>query len=195
VCPTDGFVFHQGEFTAVEVESLRDWVASADYQQLDCHSSYFRLAKIYERLGREDRRIAYAYLRASWQVDARADLHRLYLGESLDHLLKHLERRRRQGGASDPEQAASDRFLAGEIERQLGRFESARARFLRLREEEFPGKRALELELRLIEERNVDPQYRPGRLGEVEGGQAVRRHYRVEPGPSCRRSSGRQASG
>ena len=133
-CPEDGFVWYDDDFSPSELASIRPWLESGDYEKLvENESPHYRLARIYERLGRDPGMISREYRRAAWEVEKvepakyprtlRLALNRLRQSSDggPEASLTGLERERRD-------------LLAGELERQLGEFESARVRFESMRE-------------------------------------------------------------
>lgn len=129
VCPNNHFVVYKKEFTDAEKESLRKLVLSKEYQDLaKDNPPYFLLARIFEHMGETEWKIAYAYLEASWQVEDKPEKYKQYIELSLQHLNKFLSAGQKEGDR-DRETA---QLLAGELDRRLGRFEEAKARFLEL---------------------------------------------------------------
>jgi Uncharacterized protein conserved in bacteria (DUF2225) len=129
VCPNNHFVVYKKEFTAAEKENLKKFVLSKEYQDLvQDNPSYFLLARIYEHLGEPEWGIAYAYLEASWQVEDKPEKQKQYFEMTLQHLKTYLAAERKKGDRT----WETAQLLAGELERRLGRFEEAKARFLKL---------------------------------------------------------------
>lgn len=164
-CPNDGYVWHRDDLSESEMDRVRDWVRSDAYQQLRSESPYFRLARIYERVGRDSWQIAHAFLNASWEVEANPDRYRKYLGESHSHLVRHLEQAGAQLFTSARNERVARQILAGELERQLGMFDAARARFEKLRQDAgaTPIERTIvDYELQLVAGSDREPHYVPG---------------------------------
>lgn len=129
VCPNNHFVVFKKQFTDAEKESLKKFVLSKEYQDLvQDNPSYFLLARIYEHLGEPEWGIAYAYLEASWQVEDKPEKQKQYFEMTLQHLNTYLSAERKEGDRT----WETAILLAGELERRLGRFEEAKARFLKL---------------------------------------------------------------
>lgn len=137
VCPTDHFVLFQQSFTPAEIATLRPLISSPAYQSLaKDHTEYFLLGKIFEQLGKPAFVTALAYVKASWQVDHDPVRYAEYAGEALRHYTAGLTRPELADAAASEAERQSLRLnaelIAGELERRLGRFETARARFARL---------------------------------------------------------------
>jgi len=129
VCPNNHFVVYKKEFTDAEKERLKKLVLSPDYQELAKDNPYyFLLARILEYMGETDFIVANAYLQASWQVDDRPEKQKQYIDLTLQHLKKFLSTSNQEGGP----QWVTAQMLAGEMERRLGRFDEAKARFLEM---------------------------------------------------------------
>ena len=130
VCPKDHFVLYQDEYSKAEIADLKKFVASDDYQKwVKDNPSYFLLAKLFEHVGKDKFAVGFAYLQASWQVDTEPVPYRRAALESLDAFKKWLE----LPGSKDPERVQSAELFSGELERRLGDFDPARARFERLK--------------------------------------------------------------
>jgi hypothetical protein len=129
VCPNNHFVMYKDKFTDAELEHLKKYVLTPEYQNLaKDNSSYFLLAKILEYLGETDWLISNAYLKASWQVEDKPEKEKQYLEITLQYLNKFLSAGKKEG---DREWETAQ-LLAGEMERRLGRFDDAKKRFLEL---------------------------------------------------------------
>jgi len=130
VCPSNHFVVYKKSFTDAEKENLRKLVLGQEYQSLaKDNTSYFLLAKIYEYTGKSEWMIANAYLRAAWQVEKTdPPKAKQYMDLTLQHLKKVLSTNTK----TDDKTWISAQMLSGEMERRLGRFDDAKARFLEL---------------------------------------------------------------
>jgi len=129
VCPNCRFVIFKDKFNKEEVERLRLYVKSQEYQNLaKNHPSYYLLAKIYEFNGMGHLILAHTYLKASWQVEA-SDHEKCtkYLEMSLKNFEKYLLTNDKRD-----DRWVNAELLCGEIERRLGHFEKAKNRFDRL---------------------------------------------------------------
>lgn len=165
VCPKDGFVVR--DFTAGELDVLKTWVPSKEYQALwHSETPYFLLAKIYEKLGKDAYTVGETYLMASWEVEHEPDRYREYLLHSLDSLSRYLSERAApdehtpQASTSGPS-IMTVTLLTGEVERRLGLFERAQKRFLSLRDSsdektEFI-RNVIAFQLELIQSRDSGP--------------------------------------
>jgi hypothetical protein len=138
VCTKCGFVLYKqdGKYSDEEIKALRVIVDSDAYKKLPReNSSYQRVAKLYEGLGKPPSQVATAYLEASWQVEDDEARNRPLLGESLKWFEKYLG-----SGPKKDENWKAAEFLRGELQRRLGRFDDAKAQFARLKvTEEFKG--------------------------------------------------------
>lgn len=137
VCPTDHFVMFQDSFSPAELATLRPLITSPAYQALaKDHTEYFLLGKIFEHLGKPRFVIALAYVKASWQVDRDPVRYAEYAGEALRHYEAGLAKpETADDKASEAERQSlrlNAELIAGELERRLGKFDAARARFTRL---------------------------------------------------------------
>lgn len=138
VCPKCGYVQHAKYLTKAESTKLRGYIQSPEYKAMsNNHPSYYRLAKIYEVLGKNDLELGFAYLRASWQEEQgggkRDDEMRECLAYSLKHICAYLE-----NGPYDVKGASFvgcgglnnykiAQLLKAELLRRLERFEDAEA--------------------------------------------------------------------
>lgn len=164
VCPTNHFVMYKNKFTPEEIEHLKKFVLSPDYQNLvKDNSSYFLVAKTFEYLGENDFLISSAYLEASWQVEKKPEVEKKYLDLSLQHLKKYLSAGKKEGDRN----WQTAEMLAGEIERRLGHFDEAKARFLELAKlPEFKqgvNAAVVNYQLDLITKKDSDPHNLPPR--------------------------------
>lgn len=164
ICPDDGFVVYKESFSRREIEGLRAWVASRAFRRLvRCHTPYFRLAKIQERLGEDERLIAESYLKASWEAESDPARYKRYARRAViwfDRYATDLLRRRdeRTGGA-----VAEARIVAADLLRRLGRFEAASRRLapaIGLQRLSWLDRVWL-LELALVKKRDRAPAYLP----------------------------------
>lgn len=72
VCPTNGFVFYKDDLTPEEIEKLRPFILSADYQALKEETSHYRAARIMERAGEPQKKISTMLLLATWEATTEA---------------------------------------------------------------------------------------------------------------------------
>ena len=158
VCPSNHFVVYKRDFTQTEKERLQKFVLTPEYQdQAKDNPSYFLLARILEFMGQTDYVVANAYLQASWQVDDRPEKQKQYLDLTLQHFKKFLSTNNKEG---DREWVTAQ-MLAGEMERRLGRFDDAKARFLDLSKksgfQEGPNAKIVTYQLDLIGKKDSKP--------------------------------------
>jgi hypothetical protein len=70
VCPGNGFVMYQDEFSESELRAIRAIVLTDDYQRLrNEHTNYYMVAYVKERLEGNDFDLGDMYLRASWEAE------------------------------------------------------------------------------------------------------------------------------
>ena len=153
VCPTSGFVMYRANFKPEEIDRLREYVASNEYVKAREETPYYRTAKLRERMGESTAAIAYTLLRATWETRS-AEQYARYAREALAAYRKALEQMTR-----DDKAWPTAELVAGELERRLGLFDEARARFERAKNVEvlqsgvYP--RIIDFQLELIAERNT----------------------------------------
>ena len=137
-CPACGFIQYTHELTTEEKEILTSVVHGEDYKALtQTRPSYFRLAKLYEALGKSDYKVGDAYLKASWQEERgnppRGEHVRECLAASLKHFAAYLAQ-----GPHDASETLSEgagcfstyqmaQLLKAELLRRLRRFDVAMA--------------------------------------------------------------------
>ena len=158
-CPSDHFVLYKNSFAPEELAALRKIVASPAYKGAVAakESTYFLLAKIYEQLGKSDYQLANLYLRASWQVEEEPARYASYAGQSLAHLNAFLG-----AAAAHDDDWVTAQLLAGELERRLGKFELAQARFAKLQTIKDPPIAAIvQYELTLLAAKDAGPHEAP----------------------------------
>jgi uncharacterized protein (DUF2225 family) len=164
VCPKCGFVEYRedAKYPQDELKAVREFVLSDDYKQLaKSETSYFRIAKMFERLKRPQSQIAYGYLQATWQVEHEDGKRpQAYLQASLDSYGKVISDEK-----APAEQRQMARFLKGEMLRRLGKFEDAKTHFEDLGKLEAskadPYPKLIPLELDLIGKKDKGPHEIP----------------------------------
>ncbi len=129
-CPKNGFVlFKDDAFSSDELKALEPFVMSDRYQAAQkIESDYYLVALLERQLKMPASEIAYSLLRATWEVTA-DDRYPRYAQEALDAFdglladaSSRVDRKMRQNYAA----------VSGELERRLGKFGKAKARFLAL---------------------------------------------------------------
>lgn len=153
-CPSSGFVMYKRDFSEDELARLRPYVASAQYQALsEAHTNYYLGARLRAHLGATPAHLAYVLLQATWEADSRPRYEQ-YATEALETFKRVLA-----GPIPNAKEWINAQFVTGELERRLGRFEDARARFHALSDRDEVGegtfRQVLQLQLRLIEARNT----------------------------------------
>jgi hypothetical protein len=145
-CPKNGFVVFKKAFTPAEIRTLEPFVRSAQYQALQkTESDYFLASRLMTELRAPRHEIASALLRATWEVENDPRYPRY-----AERALAAIEALLADGSALQRDDVASYRQIAGELERRLGRFDAARARFIALRGA--PGVKGTPLERIVLQE-------------------------------------------
>ena len=161
VCPDNGFVIYRQDFSDDEITSLSAYVLSDEYRALtDTHTPYFRLAKLLTFQGHAALEVAFAYLRASWEVDTEPERYAVYAQATASKLETYL---------LDADPKTPDFFTAhwllAELKRRTGDFESARATLDAIKHHEQASKpypsRMIILLYRLIGSENLAPHRMP----------------------------------
>src|SRR5262249_13405404 len=121
---------------------------------------YYRLARMFERLKRPHAEVAFAYLKASWQVEDDKKRSRQYLSSCLEAYEKFLKTKPKQS-----ERTQTAQFLKGELLRQLGKFDDASKHFQEIQKlaefKKAPFPKLIELELKLIGKKDDKPRVIP----------------------------------
>lgn len=161
VCPDNQFVIYRKDFAEDDIAKLRRFVASPEYAALSTETTYYRAARLEALLGGSDELVADLLLNATWQARTPDE----YTRYASDALSAHRAVLSRVGG--DRNERADRELVAGELERRLGYFREAQARFERLQKtKEFKkGIRAdmVRLQLRLIQDKDTSPHQVPDR--------------------------------
>lgn len=149
-CAGNGFVMYKDKFSDEEIARIRTYVNSPEYQALQkAHRSYYLAAHLQRVLNESPRLVAVTLLQATWQGRA-GDEYTRYATEALEAYQQVLAL-----PATDAKQWFTDQLVAGELERRLGKFDDAKARFrVLLRHAEIDRgihRKVVELQLKLIE--------------------------------------------
>ncbi len=160
VCPKDHFIVFDEQLSPDELKTLKALVAGADYKaRVKAGPSYAVLAHLFETLKKPADTIAFAHLRASWQVEGDAEAVEAQHRAALTHYTAFLE------GEMDLEQRFNVGLIAGELERRLGRFDAATARFEALAALPYadaePFRGIIALQRALIEQKDREPHAIP----------------------------------
>jgi len=84
VCPSNGAVIYQPEFTTAEVGRLTALVETDTYQRWrDQHTTYYLLARTFEHMQRHPLQTAFMYLQATWEVETEPDRYAAYSAQAL----------------------------------------------------------------------------------------------------------------
>lgn len=159
VCPESRFVVYRRDFTNDELKRLRRYVASPEYVSLLKETPYFRAAKLESLLGGSEEAMATLLLYATWEART-PDEYTRYASDALSAHRAVLAR-----ASNDKSERADRELVAGELERRLGNFREAQARFERLQNiKEF--KRGIladivRMQLRLIQDKDSSPHEAP----------------------------------
>ncbi|RVT93989.1 hypothetical protein [Sphingomonas crocodyli] len=82
VCPGNGLVMFQEEFSADEVKTLKVLISSPEYRAMrDRDTSYYKAAWLMRSLGRSPIDVAWKVVQASWQADGDIPLKQRYQAE------------------------------------------------------------------------------------------------------------------
>lgn len=163
-CPENKLVMYKEKFTEKELEYLKEIIESKEYKEIprDAPARYY-LAKTYEMLNKIDKEskpvgiqtIAYSYLQSTWvSSSVREDA----LKKSLDYY-KEID----SSDKYNKEEKLTAKMLIGELSRLLGDFENAEKVFSELKnspeikKNEYL-KKVVNLEIKLTNEKNTDPQ-------------------------------------
>lgn len=128
-CPECGFPYFKHEFSKEDISKYRIFINSDSFKKYIPDSpSYFLLAKIKEFDNYPAEEIAFNYIQASWQVEKKNKVkYKTYLQLALEYYLESIKDSRKKD-----EDWLNHCIMVGEIERQLGRFDSALIRFKKL---------------------------------------------------------------
>lgn len=157
-CPDNGFVVYKNDLTSAEIEKLRPFVLSDEYRKLsEVHSTRYLEAALRKRLGDRPYDVAWALVQATWEVESDPERYRQYAEEALATY------------DAIPMQSLTNirfrnlkRMMSGELARRLGKFDSARDRFLEMRDNaelSNPNyQRIVEYQLKLIRAKDSRPR-------------------------------------
>jgi hypothetical protein len=157
-CPKCRAVMFLEKWEPPVVDTLRPFLATDEFAQVAAkYPSYYVLAVVQERLNAPPFHIGHSYLRASWQCEARPGVARHCLGRSHEFLSRAFAAMK-----ADDRQYANSALLLGELERRLGRFDEADARFRALLTAEgFKDEghqRVINRQMELIAKRDSEPR-------------------------------------
>lgn len=160
-CPGNGFVIYKSNFSDAEIAKLRDFVLSEQYRALSAaHTTHYLEAVLRRQLGESSYAVAWALVQASWQAWEDPSRYQKYADAALSAYdaipLESLPEIRHR---------ILKRMISGELARRLGRFESARDRFLEMRDNAELSKpffqRIVELQLKLVRAGDTRPHRIP----------------------------------
>jgi hypothetical protein len=157
-CPKCGYVVFSDAIEESVMKKVKAFVLGGDYQMIAAKSpSWACLAQLQDLLGAAPVYIGFSYLRASWQVEEKPALCERYLARAYERFSKVAETL--PAGHKD---RLNVLLLCGELERRLGKFAEAEARFRDLLvADEFKGEPRREpiatLQLKLIADRERAP--------------------------------------
>lgn len=123
-CPRCGYVFYQVIPDKDTIKKLKPFIASAPFKAKKDYPSYYRLAMIRDFLGADKLSVGDAYIQASWQVESQPAKSKECLQLAYQAFALGLK-------ALPPEHEhyADTSMICGELERRLGLFDQAAARF------------------------------------------------------------------
>ncbi len=159
-CPSNGFVMFSHHLSDANLAKLTAYVNSPEYAALkDKHTNYYLAAQLQRKLDRAADEVAYTLLQATWEAQGEAQ-YKQYAAETLAALEALLAQ-----PDANPDNILTFQLVAGELERRLGKFDAAKARFLRLRDQvDGAGSLAkswVDYELSLIETKDTLPHPMP----------------------------------
>jgi hypothetical protein len=127
-CPSNGFVVYKRAFSAGEVDRLRRYVSTAEYQALKgAHTRYYLAAKLRSHMGEKPADFRYTLLFATWEAGSNWEDAKHYAKYATEALAAFKEALLKP--PTNAEEWMRDQLIAGELERRLGRFEDATTRF------------------------------------------------------------------
>ena len=148
------------DFTPEELQTYKKIIESAEYKAMAIDSSeYYYLAKLFEGSGESNEDIAWAYLRASWEMNGNeAQKNALaFFKKSLmtDYLVTIDD--------TDRDNLINSNLLIGELTRLSGDFAAAKKHFETLKTDENYTKNPqilsyIDFELKLIAQGNSNPE-------------------------------------
>jgi hypothetical protein len=163
VCGKCGFVEYRedAKYPDEELKVVRAYVNSDEYKKLvKTETTYYRFAKIWEKLKKPQSETAFAYLRATWEVEDNKDRYSTYATTCIEAYGKVVADEKADGN-----QRQMGRFLTGELLRRQGKFDEAQKHFDELlkldesKKEPYPD--LIKFELELIGKKNLEPQKIP----------------------------------
>ena len=120
VCPENGFVMYDDEFSVKEIKVIKPYVFSSEYQGYRLSETrHFLLAKIFEYQQRPISEIADTYLKASWEAEGGPNYNR-YLKLALGAFELSLKQ-----GNTPIKPNWHDQYMLVELNRLLGNFKVA----------------------------------------------------------------------
>jgi hypothetical protein len=158
VCPDNGFVMYQEQFSDEEIARLTPIVLAIDYQRArQDHTDHYLAAYLRARMGAGNLELANLYLRASWQAEEKPALLSHYRSLALEKFDAYLSHENKPG----PEWWLAA-VVAAELDRLLGHFDAVAARLDKLPINELEAgsnlRRAIEQIRELAANRNDTPQ-------------------------------------
>lgn len=123
-CPHCGYVFFQNNPDKDSLKKLKPFINSAQFKAKKDYPSYYRLALIRDFLSPDKLAVGDAYIQASWQAESKPALNKECLQLAYQAFAAGLK-------ALPPEHEhyADTSMVCGELERRLGFFDQAEARF------------------------------------------------------------------
>jgi hypothetical protein len=157
ICPENGFIIYKQDFSEEEVEIIKPFILSSEYQTLRRNNTgHYLLAKVFEYQKEDIEEIAYSYLQASWETERERTRYVKYLGLAIEAYQRVLEKK-----SITQETEFTARFLLVELNRLRGNFDLAKSKLSDLlKHVEISGfkKKIIELERKLIKDENSVPQ-------------------------------------
>jgi hypothetical protein len=181
-CPTTGFVMYKRDLDPGEIARLREYVKTPAYAEAaPKETTYWLAAMILRHMGAPAAHVAYTLLQATWEAEE-TNRYQRYARAALEA---------QQAVLADPKADArailTAQLVSGELERRLGLFDEARARFqpLLARDEVKGGylEEIVRLELSLVEKRDTATHRMPEPKAPPPGANPQQQAPRPPPAP------------
>jgi len=132
ICPTNGFVFYKNKFEVGELETLKPFVLSNEYQSMKDETPYFRAAWLMERAGFPHTKVTWEPHQATWETYEPRERYIRYAKAVLSRLPEDIE-------AAKGAEKTNLRILRGELLRRIEKFGEAAEELRSLKDELDPA--------------------------------------------------------
>lgn len=123
-CPRCGYAFYQINPDKDSIKKLKPFINSAPFKAKKDYPSYYRLAMIRNFLSPDKLAVGDAYIQASWQAESQPARNKECLQLAYQAFVEGLKTL-----PPEHEHYADTSVVCGELERRLGLFDQAEARF------------------------------------------------------------------